>query len=429
MPMLSKCVTLGALLSHVAEGVRTRRAGSTTKMIAGVPVHNYHLAFDGSRFDEAMLAEVKQDMEAGVEHWIAMMREGASDSAIEAACVAHAQCEVHGHASGVQFLELKASEAELEKILMGERENIQFVEPVMPMYATPEFNAQAEVPWGLRRVRARDLANMPTGNPGRSNGGQNVNVYVMDTGIRTTHSQFGGRAIPAAEVGGWFGSRIIECSDTSCAADRQGHGTHCAGTVGGITYGVAQAVTLHAVKVLGDNGSGSTSGITNAMDWVARKAVKPAVASMSLGGGFSSALNSAVDSLVSSGVTVVTAAGNENTDGCTKSPGSAPSSINVGSTDPNDRRSSFSNYGSCLDIWAPGRDVLSSVHTGDDASAAFSGTSMACPHVSGAAAILLQSSPSLSPADVKSRLTKAATVGVVSDAKSGSPNKMLFSEA
>jgi len=375
------------------------------------------------------MVEFKAEKEAGVEHWIAMLRDGVSDDTIKAACAAHPECEVHGHAKGVPTLELRASEAELEKVLSAERDSIEFVEPVLPVRAIPDFFAQSEVPWGLRRVRARDLDSLPAGNPGRSNGGRGVNVYVMDTGIRTTHEEFGDRAIPAVAVGGFLGRRLVECNgDRSCALDKQGHGTHCAGTVGGASYGVARSATLYAVKVLGDNGSGSTFGITNAIDWVATKHNNPAVASMSLGGGSSSALNSAVTRLVNSGVTVVTAAGNENTDACSKSPGSAGANINVGATDPNDRRSSFSNYGQCLDIFAPGRDVLSSVHTSDSATASYSGTSMACPHVSGAVAILLESSPTLSPADVKARLVKAATAGVVSDAV-GSPNLMLYSEA
>lgn len=407
-----------------------KRAQSTTKIIAGVPVHNYHLAFDTSRWGDNM-AELKQEKEAGVEHWLAMMREGVSDGTLEAACIAHSQCEMHGHSSGVQFLELKATEEELVKVLSAEKDTIEFVEPMMPMFATPEFKAQADAPWGLRRVRARDLSSAPSGNPGPLNGGEGVNVYVMDTGIRVTHTQFEGRAIPGGQVGSGYFGRFSACdaTDTSCAADRQGHGTHCAGTVGGKDYGVARAATLYAAKVLGDDGSGSTGGITGALDWVATNANKPAVASMSLGGGYSSALNRAINSLVNSGVTVVTAAGNENTDSCTKSPASAGLNINVGSTDPDDRRSYFSNYGKCLHIWAPGRDVLSSVHTSNDASASYSGTSMACPHVSGAAAIVLQSMPSLSPADVKARLTEVATPGVVTDAKTESPNLMLYSEA
>lgn len=256
-----------------------------------------------------------------------------------------------------------------------------------------------------------------------------MNVYVMDTGIRTTHSDFTGRAKSAVAVGGFLGLGLTECNgDPTCALDKQGHGTHCAGTVGGASYGVAKAATLYAVKVLGDNGSGSTFGITNSMDWVATKSRRPAVASMSLGGGYSAALNTAVDKLVNAGVTVVTAAGNENTDSCSKSPASAGSNINVASSDPSDSRSSFSNYGTCVHIFAPGRDVLSAVHTSDTASASYSGTSMACPHVSGAAAILLQGSPSLTPAQVKEQLVAAATSDVVTDVK-GTPNLMLFSPA
>merc|ERR1719277_1922726 len=151
----------------------------------------------------------------------------------------------------------------------------------------------------------------------------------------------------------WKGRCLLHKRKQIFDLDRQGHGTHCAGTVGGKTFGVAKGVTLHAVKVLGDNGSGSTMGITNSMDWVGRKAIRPALASMSLGGGFSKALNDALDSIVEAGVIVVTASGNENPDACRKSPGSAPLSINVGATDPTDERASFSNYGTCLDIWAP----------------------------------------------------------------------------
>lgn len=424
--MLSKSLALGALLLNLADGARVRRQNTGTKMIAGVTVHNYHKAFDTSRWDASMVASMQ---ESGVEYWIAMMRDGISDAELKAACDAHTQCSAHGHGAGVPFIELTATHEELEEVLIAEKDQVKFVEPFLPVYATPEFDGQSQVPWGLRRVRARSLSSMPSSDPGPATGGAGVNVYVMDTGIRTTHSDFTGRAKSAVAVGGFLGLSLTECNgDPTCAMDKQGHGTHCAGTVGGASYGVAKAATLYAVKVLGDNGSGSTFGITNSLDWVATKAARPAVASMSLGGGYSAALNKAVDKLVNAGVTVVTAAGNENTDSCSKSPASAGTNINVASSDPSDSRSSFSNYGTCVHIFAPGRDVLSSLHTSDTASASYSGTSMACPHVSGAAAILLQAQPSLTPAQVKAQLVEAATQDVVTDAK-GSPNLMLFSAA
>merc|ERR1719273_1775976 len=197
------------------------------------------------------------------------MKKGTSNSELERACCAHAQCQAHGHAEGVPFLDLRATEAELEAFLSQERD-----------------------------------------------GGKGVHAYILDTGIRTTHQDFEDRAVPTLETA-FFGFTVKECNgDRNCALDKQGHGTHCAGTVGGKQFGVAKGVTLHAVKVLGDNGSGSTFGITNSMDWVARKATRPAIASMSLGGGFSQALNDALDSIVEAGIVVVTASGNENTDGC-----------------------------------------------------------------------------------------------------------------
>jgi len=423
-----KSLTLSAALLQAGSGARITRqkGGSSTKLVSGVPVHNYHLAFNADRWADVHMQALRREMRADEEDWFVMMKKGISNAELEQFCSAHAQCMQHGHSEGVPFLDLRATEAELEVILAQEKKRVKFVEPNQPFKAM-----QAEVPWGLRRVRSRDLADMPRNDLGSANGGKGVHAYILDTGIRTTHQDFGDRAIPTLETA-FFGFSLRECNgDPSCAADRQGHGTHCAGTVGGTSFGVAKGVTLHAVKVLGDNGSGSTFGITNSMDWVGMNAIRPAVASMSLGGGYSAALNNALDDIVQAGIVVVTAAGNENTDACTKSPGSASLSINVGATDPTDERSYFSNYGSCLDIWAPGRDVLSAVATGDSDSQKYSGTSMACPHVSGAAALLLSASPSMSPEAVKAALLASATPDVVQDAVSSpsgpSPNLLLYS--
>jgi len=424
-----KSLALGALL-QAAEGARiSRKSDQSSVTIAGVPVHNYHLAFKADRWNDVFMQAMAKEMRKDQEDWFVMMKKGTSNADLERICNAYAACESHGHSEGVPFLDMRASEADMHSFLIKEKGHVKFVEPNQEFQATPELPAtqNSEVPWGLRRVRSRELENMPRTDLGAADGGKGVHAYILDTGIRTTHQDFGDRAIPTLETA-FFGFRVRECNgDRTCALDKQGHGTHCAGTVGGTQFGVAKGVTLHAVKVLGDNGSGSTFGITNSMDWVGSNAIRPAVASMSLGGGFSQALNDALDSIVEAGIVVVTASGNENTDACRKSPGSAPLAINVGATDPSDDRASFSNYGACLNIWAPGRDVLSAVATGDTDSKKYSGTSMACPHVSGAASLLLSASPSLSPEQVKSQLVAAATPDVVKDAQADSPNVLLYS--
>jgi len=424
-----KSLALSAALLQTADGARVQRKrdASGVKLISGVPVHNYHLAFKADRWETSMMQamQLKKDQE----DLFVLMKKGTSNAELERICGANPACEAHGHADGVPFLDLRATEAELEAFLAEEKDGVKLVEPNQPFEATPELPAtqNAEIPWGLRRVRSRELSNMPRTDLGAADGGKGVHAYILDTGIRTTHQDFEDRAIPTLETA-WFGFSVKECNGAlNCALDKQGHGTHCAGTVGGKQFGVAKAVTLHAVKVLGDNGSGSTMGITSSMDWVAKNAMRPAIASMSLGGGFSQALNDALDSIVEAGIIVVTASGNENTDACRKSPGSAPLAINVGATNDGDNRAVFSNYGTCLNIWAPGRDVLSAVATGDTDSKKYSGTSMACPHVSGAAALLLSASPSLTPEEVEARLVAAATQGAVKDAKTGSPNLLLFS--
>jgi len=208
--------------------------------------------------------------------------------------------------------------------------------------------------------------------------------------------------------------------------DGQGHGTHCAGTAVGGVYGVAPGAKTQSVKVLSDSGSGSWSWSNYALDWMASSSVRPAVASMSLGGqGIVSSMRGAVDSAVSAGVTVVVAGGNSNSDSCRFSPAYVPNAITVGSTDSRDRRSSFSNYGRCTNIWAPGSAVKSLGHRSNTGTATFSGTSMACPHVSGAAALVLDASQGTAPAKVLQKMLDEAFTGAITDLKSGDTNALL----
>merc|ERR1719199_916779 len=198
----------------------------------------------------------------------------------------------------------------------------------------------------------------------------------------------------------------------TCAGDAQGHGTHCAGTAAGETYGVAPAAKVKSVKVLSDRGSGSWSWSYYALDWLASNPTRPAIASMSLGGsGTQQAMRDAVNAAVNSGVVVVVAGGNSNGDACRFSPAFVPSAITVGSTTSRDARSSFSNYGSCTNIWAPGSSIVSASHRSDTGSTSLSGTSMACPHVAGGAALVLEANPSMKASAVLSKLQDDAVTG------------------
>ena len=297
---------------------------------------------------------------------------------------------------------------------LQERPGVAFIEADQ----TVSIDAtQTGATWGLDRVDQRDLP--LNGSYTYDRTGSGVTAYIIDTGILAGHSEFGGRVQ----------SGFTAISDGRGTSDCNGHGTHVAGTVGGSTYGVAKQVTLRPVRVLDCAGSGSTSGVIAGVDWVTshHAAGAPAVANMSLGGGVSSALDAAVNNSIADGVTYAVAAGNENTNACNGSPSRVPAALTVGSTTSTDARSSFSNYGSCLDLFAPGSSITSAWYTSTTATNTISGTSMATPHVAGVAALYLQGSPSASPSTVTSAIVGGATTGKVTGAGSGSPNRLLHS--
>ncbi|UUU23649.1 S8 family peptidase [Streptomyces sp. DSM 40750] len=273
---------------------------------------------------------------------------------------------------------------------------------------------QFNPPWGLDRI---DQANLPLSRTYTypTTGGSGATVYVIDTGVRITHQQIVGRAV--------HGYDAIDRDNV--AADGNGHGTHVATTVAGTTYGAAKSTRIVAVRVLDNNGSGTTSGVIAGVDWVSSHRVGSAVANMSLGGGASTALDTAVNNSIASGITYAVAAGNSNANAATTSPARVGAAITVGASTSTDYRAGYSNYGSVLDLFAPGSSITAGWHTSDTAAATLSGTSMATPHVAGAAAVYLTSHPAASPATVRNALVNGATTGVLRNIGTGSPNRLL----
>jgi len=376
------CVLAG--VASLAQGVRVSRHGASPgKTIAGLPVLNYNLAYDGR---VGVSSETK-------EHWIVIAKKGVSTETLQQLCESSGACEKVGNpsAGGAPFFEVHTTEWTLEKVLSGAVGDLEFVETDGTFSLDPEEDERnvevQDSAWGIDRVGVNDAAYTGVG----------VSIYVLDTGVRTTHNDFGARGSPALDV---TNGELEECAgDTTCAGDRRGHGTHCAGTAAGTQYGVAPDAKVFGVKVLGDGGSGSFSWFMQGLDWVASKTSGNRVASMSLGGRrIFEAMEPVVDAAVSAGCVVVVAGGNFNDDACLTTPAYIESAITVGSTArgslPNtDVRSPFSNYGRCTQMWAPGSFILSAGHTSDTDTDVKSGTSMACPHVAGAVALLWEEAP------------------------------------
>lgn len=293
---------------------------------------------------------------------------------------------------------------------------VAYVEPDGPVSIA---TTQLVAPWGLDRIDQRDALPL-LGDFTYQKTGAGVTAYVIDTGIRTSHVDFGGRASSGYDT--------VDGDDN--ADDCNGHGTHVAGTVGGATYGVAKEVSLVAVRVLGCDGSGSWSGVIAGIDWVTANAVKPAVANMSLGGGASRSVDTAVGNSIASGVSYAVAAGNGNSggvaqDACKSSPARVAEAMTISATDKADKKASWANYGKCVDWFAPGVSIASAWHTGDGATNTISGTSMATPHTAGVAALYLQSNNTASAQQVRDALYANATKKVVSSSKTTN-NHLLF---
>ncbi len=350
------------------------------------------------------------------DQYIVVLNDNVADVDLEAGRLAHNyfgdRSDGHTYRRALKGFSVRMSEQMAAKL--AEDPRVAFVEEDSEVSASETQNGAT---WGLDRIDQRDLP--LNGGYNYDFTGSGVTAYIIDTGIRASHNEFGGRVIPG----------FTAINDGRGTDDCNGHGTHVAGTVGGATYGVAKNVTLVAVRVLNCKGSGATSGVIAGVDWVTSNhlAGASAVANMSLGGSASSSLDTAVNNSINDGVTFAIAAGNSNANACNYSPARVANALTVGSTTSTDARSSFSNFGACLDVFTPGSSITSAWYTSTTATNTISGTSMASPHVAGVAALYLESNPSASPATVAAAIINSATLNRVTNAGSGSPNRLLYS--
>jgi len=411
------CIAL-AISPQVAGLRKNRAAGEASKVqakkVGGVTIHNYdlrHLQHDG----------VTSQGNSTDYDWVVMFDDAAGDERLLNFCggdIGQGACNVVGHPSegGVPFVAVRGSEGKLQKMLEDNPEGISFAEPDLAVFTIPELPADAQDVdhWGLERI------NMPRAR----HTGAGVHIYVMDTGTRVSHEDFGGRAIATLDTIAGNGNPI-ECetsNDPLCGQDTHGHGTHTAGSAGGSRYGVASESIIHGMRVCCGRGTNTLAGL----DWIARKAIKPALVTMSLGSwGNSQTSKTAVDKVVENGIAVFVSAGNNNADSCQKTYAFIESTVTVGASDESNNRASFSNWGTCLDIYAPGTRIPSASSRDDTSIVSMSGTSMATPLTAGAGALLLESDPTMTPAKLKEKLQTAAASGELGDMQPGDPNLLL----
>ncbi|MBB4636108.1 S8 family peptidase [Longimicrobium terrae] len=334
--------------------------------------------------------------------YMVVLKEGANANSVAAIV---GVTPSHVYTTALNGFSASLNQGQLNALLHNQ--NVAYVEEDAVAEAA---TTQSGATWGIDRIdqRARPLS----GTYNYTNTGSSVYAYIIDTGIYTAHSNFGGRAAVAYDALGGNGQ------------DCNGHGTHVAGTVGSSTYGVAKGVRLRAVRVLDCSGSGSISGIIAGVDWVRLNRTNPAVANLSLGGGNSASLNTAVTNLANSGVFVAVAAGNENQNACNVSPANASAVTTVAASTSTDARASYSNYGSCVDLYAPGSSITSTWSNGGTNS--ISGTSMASPHVAGVAALYKGVYGNASQATIDAWLKNNATLNVITGNPTGTPNRLLF---
>lgn len=336
--------------------------------------------------------------------YVVVLKEGADARAVAAVAGIHPR---HVFTAVLNGFSAELNEGQLNAL--RHNPNVDYVEQDQEYRADVTVTARS---WGLDRI---DQRNRPlSGTYSYTTTASSVYVYVIDTGIYTSHSDFGGRASNVYDA---FGGSGQDCN---------GHGTHVAGTIGGANYGIARGVRLRGVRVLNCSGSGSTSGIIAALDWVRNNRVNPAIANMSLGGGYSSSLNTAVTNLHNSGVFVAVAAGNSSANACNYSPASAGAVYTTAASTSTDARASYSNYGSCVDGYAPGSSITSAWIGGSTATRTISGTSMASPHVAGVAALYKGTYGNVSSSTIVSWINSNATGSVISGNVSGTPNRLLF---
>jgi len=426
----------------------SRKAKVENLVMNGITVYNYHRRHEVRQLLGAERAGLRPSkanslLEAGADdsvNWVVVLPKDYTAAQMQLMRdnlerLDNVEC-VHQGQTGTQTVSeiiVQATEAQLKQILEMYPEDIEEAEPEMagaPIHDADEGddelpsllqNKKAAIPWGVDSIDGgRDQLNGAFGKQG-----EGVHVYVTDTGCRTSHEEFGGRAIPTLES---ISKTVNVCdpSDTSCAMDTRNHGTHVAGTITSTSYGVAPKATVHAVKIINDEGTTTTAWTLKAMDWIVQNAQRPAIMSMSIGfAGNSAAITNGIDAAVDAGITVVVAAGNENDDTCYNSPGSAENAITANAYDTDMTRASFSNYGPCTDIYAPGVAIKSTSSKSDTATTKMSGTSMSTPHVSAAAALILAENIDYTPDQVLAVLLQQSKESLVVNNMPKTVNKVL----